>query len=159
MSTDMTPSRRRELADLIGCHEQYLYQCLKGLRDMDAEKAMAAETITSGELRRWDLCSKSWHRIWPDLIGTEGAPAVADHPTPTPPNTPTPLAPVAVREEPAPASAGPSQHSGDESHRRGADDNGDPFKVRNTAQADLLARAVGLQHRKSDKPSRTREGR
>lgn len=34
------------------------------------------ELITAGEVRRWDLRPDDWHRIWPELIGTEGAPAV-----------------------------------------------------------------------------------
>lgn len=28
--------------------------------------------------RRWDLFPTEWHRIWPELIGTEGAPAVPE---------------------------------------------------------------------------------
>lgn len=78
MTAEITPDRRRTLAALISCNEQYLYQCLTGKRDMDAAKAMTAETLTGGELRRWQLCQSGWHRIWPDLIGTEGAPAVAE---------------------------------------------------------------------------------
>jgi hypothetical protein len=27
-------------------------------------------------VRRWDLRPGDWHRIWPELVGTEGAPAV-----------------------------------------------------------------------------------
>jgi DNA-binding transcriptional regulator YdaS (Cro superfamily) len=72
----ITPERRRELAALIDCNEQYLYQCLTGRREMSAAEARTAETKTDGELRRWALCQHSWHRIWPELIAAEGAPEV-----------------------------------------------------------------------------------
>lgn len=29
-------------------------------------------------VRRWDLRPDDWHRIWPQLIGAEGAPAIPD---------------------------------------------------------------------------------
>jgi hypothetical protein len=30
----------------------------------------------TGAVRRWDLRPDDWHRIWPELIGTDGAPEV-----------------------------------------------------------------------------------
>lgn len=76
--SDITPERRRSLAEATGASEQYLYQCLTGRRDMAPAEAMRLETETRGELRRWALCQKTWHRIWPDLIGAEGAPAITE---------------------------------------------------------------------------------
>lgn len=67
MSTTITPSRRRELAQLHGLSEQYLYQCLRGLRCMAAEEAMRLELATQGELRRVDLCQGKATLIWPEL--------------------------------------------------------------------------------------------
>lgn len=29
-------------------------------------------------VRRWDLRPDDWHRIWPELIGAEGAPGVPE---------------------------------------------------------------------------------
>lgn len=40
------------------------------------ENCVAIERATSQRVRRWDLRPKDWHRIWPELIGAEGAPAV-----------------------------------------------------------------------------------
>lgn len=46
-----------------------------------AENCVSIEKATDGAVRRWDLRPDDWHRIWPELIGAEGAPAVS--PTPT----------------------------------------------------------------------------
>lgn len=76
MSKDITPADRRRLAAAAGINEQYLYQCLTGRRDMNPAEARRVEAVVGSELMRWDLCSKTWHQIWPELIGAEGAPAV-----------------------------------------------------------------------------------
>lgn len=34
----------------------------------------AIEQATDGAVSRWDLRPDDWHRIWPELVGTEGAP-------------------------------------------------------------------------------------
>jgi DNA-binding transcriptional regulator YdaS (Cro superfamily) len=72
---------RRRLAVATGLNEQYLWQCLTGRREVKASEAMRYETLTGGELKRWHLCRRSWHLIWPDLMNEEGAPA------PTPKDT------------------------------------------------------------------------
>lgn len=38
---------------------------------------LAAEIEQRTPLRRWDLRPDDWYRIWPELIGAEGAPAVS----------------------------------------------------------------------------------
>lgn len=78
----ITAARRKELAATHGVDEQYLYQCLSRRRQMDAAEAMRLETESGQELRRWQLRWADWHRIWPELVGTEGAPSV---PAPTAP--------------------------------------------------------------------------
>jgi DNA-binding transcriptional regulator YdaS (Cro superfamily) len=35
------------------------------------------EAACGGSVRRWHLRPDDWHRIWPELIGVEGAPEVA----------------------------------------------------------------------------------
>ena len=42
---------------------------------------LGAEIEGKAGIPRWDLRPDDWHRIWPELIGADGAPAV---PTPTP---------------------------------------------------------------------------
>ena len=37
---------------------------------------LGAEIEQRTQLRRWDLRPDDWHRIWPELIGADGAPKV-----------------------------------------------------------------------------------
>ena len=73
---NITAAERRDLAKTVGVDEQYLYQCLTGRKDMRADEAVRVELQSGRQVRRWHLRSSDWHRIWPELIGTEGAPAV-----------------------------------------------------------------------------------
>lgn len=67
MSKPITPERRREIARAAGIHEQYLYQCLTGRREMSPAEARRIETQTAGELTRQMLCQRTWRDIWPEL--------------------------------------------------------------------------------------------
>lgn len=40
------------------------------------ELCVRMEVETEKALRRWDLRPDDWHLIWPELIGTDGAPAI-----------------------------------------------------------------------------------
>lgn len=40
------------------------------------ENCTAIEQATARAVMRWDLRPDDWHRIWPELIGAEGAPVV-----------------------------------------------------------------------------------
>lgn len=71
MSKQITPERRREVAELVGVNEQYLYQCLTGRRDMNPSEARRLENETGGEVRRQMLCQKTWKGIWPELPDPE----------------------------------------------------------------------------------------
>jgi DNA-binding transcriptional regulator YdaS (Cro superfamily) len=73
----ISAQQRKQFAAALGVGEQYLYQCLTGRRDMGAADARRAEAATNQMLRRWHLRQRDWHLIWPELIGTSGAPAVA----------------------------------------------------------------------------------
>lgn len=42
------------------------------------EHCAALELATEGVVKRWELRPLDWHRIWPDLIGIEGAPHFDD---------------------------------------------------------------------------------
>ena len=54
----------------------FISQIANGVRPCPAERGAALERACNGEVRRWELRPDDWHRIWPELIGTEGAPAV-----------------------------------------------------------------------------------
>lgn len=45
-------------------------------RKPSPEYAVLIERETGGAVRRWDLRPNDWHRIWPELVGMDGAPAV-----------------------------------------------------------------------------------
>lgn len=47
-----------------------------GGRVPSAENCVSIERATDNAVRRWDLRPRDWHRIWPELIGADGAPAV-----------------------------------------------------------------------------------
>jgi len=73
---NMTAADRKALAEQVGSDEQYLYQCLTGRKAMKPEEAVRIERQSGQRVRRWDLRPADWHRIWPELIGAEGAPAI-----------------------------------------------------------------------------------
>lgn len=70
-----SPAERQSIAEKAGLNAQYLYQCLTQRRDLQAAEAVALERTSEGRIRRWHV-RRDWHLIWPELIGTEGAPAV-----------------------------------------------------------------------------------
>lgn len=74
----LTTGDRARLAALAGINEAYLYQCLSGRREMGARVAVKVEQATRGELKRWQLCTRTWHLLWPELIDAEGAPEVPE---------------------------------------------------------------------------------
>jgi len=39
-------------------------------------EAVRVERESGGILRRWHVCSRTWHQIWPELVGQPGAPVV-----------------------------------------------------------------------------------
>ncbi len=41
-------------------------------------KCVDIEAATGRAVMRWDLRPDDWHRIWPELVGIEGAPAVSE---------------------------------------------------------------------------------
>lgn len=54
----------------------YLSQMANGVRPIGPVYAVDIERLSAGEVRRWELRPDDWHRIWPELIGAEGAPAL-----------------------------------------------------------------------------------
>lgn len=41
---------------------------------------LGADIERAAGVKRWDLRPKDWHVIWPELIDTEGAPAIEKQP-------------------------------------------------------------------------------
>lgn len=75
---NMTATERAAIAEQVGVSDPYLYQCLTGRKAMKPEEAVRVERESGRALMRWHLRPDDWHRIWPELIGAEGAPAIAE---------------------------------------------------------------------------------
>jgi DNA-binding transcriptional regulator YdaS (Cro superfamily) len=43
-------------------------------REPSPELCVVIERESGGDVRRWDLRPTDWHLIWPELIGSAGAP-------------------------------------------------------------------------------------
>lgn len=67
---------KESFALLCGTTLGHMRNAIYGLRKLAPENCVAIERATAGAVRRWDLRPADWHRIWPELIGAEGAPAV-----------------------------------------------------------------------------------
>lgn len=71
------PARRRQIADALGIDDQYAYQIISGIRVASPALARAWSQLEPADAL-WDLRPDDWHRIWPELIGADGAPPVID---------------------------------------------------------------------------------
>lgn len=47
-------------------------------RGVPVSHCAAFEAASGNTVRRWELRPDDWHRIWPELIGTDGAPEIAE---------------------------------------------------------------------------------
>ena len=58
------------------CHTSigYLRKAMSAGQVTSPERCVLIEQITGGALSRRDLRPDDWHRIWPELIETDGAP-------------------------------------------------------------------------------------
>ena len=72
----MERGNARRVSERVGLTPAFLSQIALGVRGVPAERAASIESATGGAVRRWDMRPNDWHRIWPELIGAEGAPAV-----------------------------------------------------------------------------------
>lgn len=54
----------------------YLSQVAGASKPVKVAYVPAIERATGFAVRRWDLCPDEWHLIWPELIGTPGAPGI-----------------------------------------------------------------------------------
>ena len=68
--------RTQRIALALSVSGSLVTQWASGVKGVSAERCVPIEGATAGAVRRWDLRPTDWHRIWPELIDTEGAPAV-----------------------------------------------------------------------------------
>ena len=67
-------SARKAFALACGTTIGHMRNAGYGLRKLDPATCVRVESMTRGTLRRWDLRPHDWHEIWPELVGTAGAP-------------------------------------------------------------------------------------
>lgn len=67
-----------DFAGRIGVSGVYLSQLAarQDGREPSPELCVVIERESDRRVRRWDLRPDDWHRIWPELIGADGAPPV-----------------------------------------------------------------------------------
>ena len=67
---------RREWAKSCETSLGHLRNCIYAPKPIAAETCVLIEHNSAGRVRRWHLRPADWHRIWPELIGAQGAPIV-----------------------------------------------------------------------------------
>lgn len=67
-----------DFAKTCDCSEGQLRQWRHRYAGRRPEPAncVVIENASAGKVRRWDLRPDDWHLIWPELVGTRGAPKV-----------------------------------------------------------------------------------
>lgn len=65
-----------EMARRRGVTPATVNQWCKDVRPVPIEHCPAIEADCGFIVRRWDLRPDDWHRIWPELVGSDGAPNV-----------------------------------------------------------------------------------
>lgn len=64
------------VADKLGVTAQAVCFWRDEKRRLPVEHVATICSMDGVSVRRWDLRPDDWHRIWPELIGAEGAPDV-----------------------------------------------------------------------------------
>jgi len=62
------------LAAKIDVKQPTVSEWVRGERPIPLERCVEIERATDRTVMRWDLRPEDWYRIWPELIGAEGAP-------------------------------------------------------------------------------------
>ena len=62
------------LAEAIKAHAPDVSMWSSGKKSVPVNRCVQIEAETKGLVRRQDLRPNDWHQIWPELIGTDGAP-------------------------------------------------------------------------------------
>ncbi len=74
--TRLRRGRAATLADALGIARPLISQWAHGVRPVPVMAALDIKRYTEGAVMRWDLRPDDWHLIWPELIGTAGAPLI-----------------------------------------------------------------------------------
>lgn len=80
---------REQFAADVGCSLGHLQNVMYGYKPCAPELATSIEKEVPKyrphqTVKRWDLIPDRWHRIWPEIIGFDGAPEVSSAANTTP---------------------------------------------------------------------------
>jgi hypothetical protein len=67
---------RRSFAVACETSVGHIRNCIYQGKDLAPASSVLVEIHTAGQVRRWHCRPNDWHRIWPELIGQPGAPAI-----------------------------------------------------------------------------------
>ena len=73
---ELERGRGAAVAAAIGKTPAFVSQMALRVRPVPADKAPAISRCTDNMVQLWELRPHDWHRIWPELVGSEGAPPV-----------------------------------------------------------------------------------
>jgi DNA-binding transcriptional regulator YdaS (Cro superfamily) len=66
------------LARCLGVKQPTISEWARQERPIPIERCVDIERATGRKVMRWHLRPNDWHRIWPELVGTEDAPKVEE---------------------------------------------------------------------------------
>lgn len=69
---------RERFAVACGTSLGHMRNASYGLKPLAPSVCMQADLLSLGAVKRWETRPDDWHRIWPELIGAEGAPAAPE---------------------------------------------------------------------------------
>lgn len=67
-----------KIAAALGVSLSYLSQMAVPDASISPLRCVLIERATGGQVMRWDSRPNDWHLIWPELIGSDGAPPVSE---------------------------------------------------------------------------------
>lgn len=60
----------------LGVNPVMVWQWAAGRKPVPVERAAPLERATGGAVMRWHSRPIDWHHMWPELVGTKGAPSL-----------------------------------------------------------------------------------
>ena len=76
--SSLTAEQKDEFAKRCESTRGVIQNVMYGVRPCATDLAVSIERESAGQVRRWALRPDDWYRHWPELIGTEGAPAIPE---------------------------------------------------------------------------------
>ncbi len=77
------PVKQKVFASSASTTVGYLRKVMSTNGAIGPALAVRLESASSGVIHRWDLRPHDWHLIWPELVGTDGAPPAPSADTPS----------------------------------------------------------------------------